>query len=204
MKIDSIMVGPIMTNCYLLQDEKAKVCALIDPGDDAKQVEMLVDNSGCTLQYILLTHGHFDHWGAMRPLLEKYDVPVYIHKADVTDRVGGDLLFQRLPEQHQRYYDEGDELTLGDMTLRVMHTPGHSKGSGCLVVNDVIFAGDTLFRSSCGRTDFPGGDYREMLSSLARLGRMEGNYHVYSGHERDTELDAERRFNPYMKQGMTL
>lgn len=204
MKIDSIMVGPIMTNCYLLQDEKAKVCALIDPGDDAKQVEMLVDNSGCTLQYILLTHGHFDHWGAVRPLLEKYDVPVYIHKADVTDRVGGDLLFQRLDEQHQRYYDEGDELTLGDMTLRVMHTPGHSKGSICLVVNDVIFAGDTLFRSSCGRTDFPGGDYREMLASLARLGRMEGNYQVYSGHERDTELDAERRFNPYMKQGMTL
>lgn len=204
MKIDSIMVGPIMTNCYLLQDEKAKVCALIDPGDDAKQVEMLVDNSGCTLQYILLTHGHFDHWGAVRPLLRKYDVPVYIHKADVTDRPGGDLLFQRLDEQHQRYYDEGDKLTLGKLTLRVMHTPGHSKGSVCLVVNDVIFAGDTLFRSSCGRTDFPGGDYREMLASLARLGRMEGSYHVYSGHERDTDLDAERRFNPYMKQGMTL
>ena len=204
MKIDSIMVGPIMTNCYLLQDEKNKVCALIDPGDDAKRVEILVDNSGCTLQYILLTHGHFDHWGAVRPLLKKYDVPVYIHKADVTDRVGGDLLFQCLDEKHQRYYDEGDELTLGELKLRVMHTPGHSKGSVCLVVNDVIFAGDTLFRSSCGRIDFPGGDYREMLSSLARLGRMEGNYHVYSGHERDTELDAERRFNPYMKQGMTL
>ena len=204
MKIDAIMVGPIMTNCYLLQDEKAKVCALIDPGDDAKRVETMVDNSGCTLQYILLTHGHFDHWGAVRPLLEKYDVPVYIHNADVTDRDGGDLLFRRLDEQHQCYYDEGDALTLGDMSIRVMHTPGHSKGSVCLVVNDVIFAGDTLFRSSCGRTDFPGGDYREMLSSLARLGRMEGNYHVYSGHERDTELDAERRFNPYMKQGMTL
>ena len=204
MKIDSIMVGPIMTNCYLLQDEKAKICALIDPGDDAKRVETMVDNSGCTLQYILLTHGHFDHWGAVRPLLEKYDVPVYIHKADVTDRVGGDLLFQRLDEQHQRYYDEGDELTLGDMTIRVMHTPGHSKGSVCLVVNDVIFAGDTLFRTSCGRTDFPGGDYREILASLARLSRMEGNYHVYSGHERDSELDYERRFNPYMKQGMTL
>ena len=204
MKIDSIMVGPIMTNCYLLQDEKAKVCALIDPGDDAKQVEMLVDSSGCALQYILLTHGHFDHWGAVRPLLEKYDVPVYIHEADVTDRPGGDLLFQRLDEKHQRYYDEGDTLTLGEMILRVMHTPGHSKGSVCLVVNDVIFAGDTLFRSSCGRTDFPGGDYREMLSSLARLGRMEGSYHVYSGHERDTDLDAERRFNPYLKHGMTL
>lgn len=204
MKINSIMVGPIMTNCYLLQDENAKVCALIDPGDDAKQVEMMVDNSGCTLQYILLTHGHFDHWGAVRPLLEKYNVPVYIHREDVTDRVGGDLLLQRLDEQHQRYYDEGDELILGDMTLRVMHTPGHSKGSVCLVVGDVIFAGDTLFRTSCGRTDFPGGDYREMLSSLARLGRMEGNYHVYSGHERDSELDYERRYNPYMKQGMTL
>ena len=74
MKIDTMMVGPIMTNCYLLQDEKAGVCALIDPGDDAKQVETMVDNSGCTLQYILLTHGHFDHCSAVRPLLEKYDV----------------------------------------------------------------------------------------------------------------------------------
>ena len=157
MKIDTMMVGPIMTNCYLLQDEKAGVCALIDPGDDAKQVETMVDNSGCTLQYILLTHGHFDHCSAVRPLLEKYDVPVYIHRADATDRQGHDLMFQRVDEQHQRYYDEGDTLTLGELTIRVMHTPGHSKGSVCLVVNDVIFAGDTLFRASCGRTDFPGG-----------------------------------------------
>lgn len=204
MKIDTMTVGPIMTNCYLLQDENAAVCALIDPGDDAKQVETMVDNSGCTLQYILLTHGHFDHCSAVRPLLEKYDVPVYIHRADATDRQGHDLMFQRVDEQHQRYYDEGDELPLGELTIRVMHTPGHSKGSVCLVVNDVIFAGDTLFRASCGRTDFPGGDYREMLLSLARLGRMEGNFHVYSGHESDTELDYERRVNPYMKQGMSL
>lgn len=202
MKITSVTVGPIMTNCYLLQEEDAKVCALIDPGDDAGLVETMVDNSGCTLQYILLTHGHFDHCSAVRPLLEKYDVPVYIHRADTADRPGGDLTFYPVDERRQRYYDEGDTLTLGELTIRVMHTPGHSEGSVCLVVNDAIFAGDTLFRASCGRTDFPGGDWRKMLSSLARLGRMEGDFRVYPGHDSATDLAYERRVNPYMKQGM--
>ena len=92
MKIDSIMVGPIMTNCYLLSDETAGVCALIDPGDDAARVEQLVRQSGCALKYILLTHGHFDHTSAVRPLLERYpDVPVYIHRKDTAaDRGGGE------------------------------------------------------------------------------------------------------------------
>ena len=198
MKIDTMMVGPIMTNCYLLQDEKAAVCALIDPGDDAKQVETMVDNSGCTLQYILLTHGHFDHCSAVRPLLEKYDVPVYIHRADATDRQGHDLMFQRVDEQHQRYYDEGDTLTLGELTIRVMHTPGHSKGSVCLVVNDVIFAGDTLFRASCGRTDFPGGSMTTLTESLRRLAKLPSATVVVPGHGASTSIGREVETNPFM------
>ena len=171
MKIDSIMVGPIMTNCYLLSDETAGVCALIDPGDEADRVLDMVSRSGCALQYILLTHGHFDHTTAVRPLLEKYpDVPVYIHEKDVTDQPPKhmDMMFSRLPEHNQRYYKEGDTLTLGSLTIRVMETPGHTQGSVCLLVGDVMFSGDTLFRGSCGRTDFAGGDPKAMLASLAR------------------------------------
>ena len=182
MKIDSIMVGPIMTNCYLLSDETAGVCALIDPGDEAPRVLDMVARSGCQLQYILLTHGHFDHTTAVRPILEQYpDLPVYINEKDVVD---------------------GDTLTLGSLTVTVPETPGHSKGSVCLVVGDVIFSGDTLFRCSCGRTDFAGGDYREMLQSLARLGNLPGSYRVYPGHDQPTTLDYERRVNPYVRQGM--
>ena len=120
MKIDSIMVGPIMTNCYLLSDETAGVCALIDPGDEADRVLDMVSRSGCALQYILLTHGHFDHTTAVRPILERYpDLPVYINEKDVVDGRRGDmeLVFSRLPEHNQRYYHDGDTLTLGSLTI---------------------------------------------------------------------------------------
>ena len=207
MKVLSAMVGPIMTNCYILCDEAAKVCAVIDPGDEPKRIEAMIASCGCTPVMILLTHGHFDHCTGVAGLLEKWpDLPVYIHEADVTDGVGGELTLRRLGEKNQRYYHEGDTLTVGSLTLRVMETPGHSRGSVCLLVEGqgVIFSGDTLFRGNCGRCDFPGGDYRAMLRSLARLGRLEGQYQVYPGHEAATDMEYERKYNPYMKQGMTL
>lgn len=205
MKVLSAMVGPIMTNCYILCDETAGVCAVIDPGDEAERVAALVASSGCKPTMILLTHGHFDHYTGVAGLLAKWpELPVYIHEADVTDSAGSELKFPCLGERNQRYYKEGDTLTLGTLTLRVMETPGHSRGSVCLLVEGqgVIFAGDTLFRGNCGRCDFPGGDYHAMLASLARLGRLEGQYTVYPGHEEATDMDYERRYNPYMKQGM--
>ena len=203
MKIDSIQVGPIMTNCYLLCDDAAGVCCVIDPGDEPARVEQMVQRSGCELRYILLTHGHFDHCTGVAGMLERHpELPVYICEKDVTDGVGSEMQFARLPEKNQRYYKDGDTLTLGALTISVLETPGHTPGSVCLLVGDVMFAGDTLFRGSCGRTDFPGGDYRAMLRSLGRLGKLEGNYKVYPGHEQPTNLDSERRFNPYMQQGM--
>ena len=205
MKVLSLMVGPIMTNCYILCDEEAKVCAVIDPGDEPKRIEAMIASSGCTPIMILLTHGHFDHCTGVAGLLETWpELPVYIHEGDVTDGMGGELRFRRLGEKNQRYYKEGDKLTVGGLTLDVLETPGHSQGSVCLLVEGqrVIFAGDTLFRGNCGRCDFPGGDYRAMLKSLARLGRLEGQYTVYPGHDSATDMDYERKYNPYMKQGM--
>ena len=204
MTIKTMQVGPIMTNCYLLCDETAGKCALIDPGDDAPRLEQLVAQSGCELTCIFLTHGHFDHTSAVRPLLEKHpDVPVYIHEKDAADTDRGELLFHRVGPENQRYYQEGDVLHVGSVALRVMETPGHSEGSVCLLEekDHVIFAGDTLFRCSCGRCDFPGGDYRKMLASLGRLASLEGDWRVLPGHDMETTLDFERRANPYMKQG---
>ncbi len=206
MKIDSLTVGPIGTNCYILQDEQAMLCAVIDPGDEPERVIRAVEQTGCTPTMILLTHGHFDHYTGVAGLLEKWpELPVYIHEKDVTDRVssgGFDLLCPRLTEKNQRYYKEGDCLTLGGLTIRVLETPGHSRGSVCLVVGDVIFSGDTLFYGSCGRTDFAGGSYEDILRSLRRLAELPGQYKVYPGHDRPTDLDFERRMNPYMKQGL--
>ena len=207
MKVLSLMVGPIMTNCYILCDEEAKVCAVIDPGDEPMRIEAMIASSGCTPIMILLTHGHFDHCTGVAGLLEAWpELPVYIHEGDVTDGMGGELRFRRLGEKNQRYYKEGDKLTVGGLTLDVLETPGHSTGSVCLLVEGqgVLFAGDILFRGSCGRCDFPGGDYRAMLKSLARLGRLEGQYTVYPGHDSATDMDYERKYNPYMKQGMNV
>ena len=116
---------------------------------------------------------------------------------------GKPVLFTRVDEQHQRYYKEGDMLPLGGLSLRVMETPGHSEGSVCLLLDreHVIFAGDTLFRCSCGRCDFPGGSYPKMLTSLGRLAVLEGDWRVLPGLDRETTLDFERRMNPYMRQG---
>ena len=207
MKIQSMTVGPIMTNCYILSDEDAGLCTVIDPGDEGERIAQAVKKTGCELQYVLLTHGHHDHYTGLEDLLRHYDVPVYINEKDITDKPitsSFSLLFPRLDKEHQRYYGEGDELTLGHLTIRVIETPGHSRGSVCLIVDNVIFAGDTLFRGSCGRTDFAGGDYMAILHSLGRLGKLEGNYQVYPGHERPTTLDEERNYNPYLRQGMTL
>ena len=206
MKIQTIPVGQLMTNCYLVCDEQAKVCAVVDPGDEAGRIIGAVERSGCQVRYVLLTHGHYDHFTGLTGLLEKYDVPVYIHPADAEEGRNNpwSLKFPRLDDAHQRWYGEGDTLTLGSLIIHVLSTPGHSKGSVCLVVEDAILAGDTLFYGSCGRTDFPGGDYKEMLLSLARLARLEGNYRVYPGHDRATDLEWERRMNPYMRQGLTL
>ena len=124
MKVLSLMVGPIMTNCYILCDEDARVCAVIDPGDEPKRIEAMIASSGCTPVMILLTHGHFDHCTGVAGLLETWPkLPVYIHKGDVTDSSGGDLLFHRLGEKNQRYYQEGDKLTVGGLTLDVLEEP---------------------------------------------------------------------------------
>ena len=115
----------------------------------------------------------------------------------------GELLFRKVGPENQRYYKEGDTLPLGGLTLRVLETPGHSEGSVCLLLDreHVIFAGDTLFRCSCGRCDFPGGSYPKMLASLGRLAALESDWRVLPGHDRETTLDFERRMNPYMRQG---
>lgn len=205
MKIITLPVGPLQTNCYMLCDEVNKVCALVDPGDEGQRLVQAVVNSGCELTAIFLTHGHYDHFLGLPDILSAYsDVPVYIHRADTCEPVASRYpkQFPRLREENQRYYDEGDVLKVGDLDVTVMSTPGHSKGSVCLVVENTIFCGDTLFFGSCGRTDLLGGSYDEILMSLKRLGSLEGDYRCLCGHDRETTLSLERRQNPYLKLGM--
>ena len=202
MEIKVLQVGPIGTNCYILCDETEKRCAVVDPGGDAQRIRATVEQTGCTPCAVFLTHGHYDHTGAAEELSAAWPgVPVYLNRRD-----GGgsdpymNHLFPAVPGAKD--YDEGDEITVGSLTVRVLATPGHSEGSVTLRCGDVLFCGDTLFAGSMGRTDFPGGSMKKIMASLRRLGQLEGDLQVLPGHMELSGLDAERRRNPYLIQAM--
>ena len=206
MIFDTIPVGQIDTNCYLIGDEKENVCAVVDPGGSPEKVLAMIEKSGLTPQMILLTHGHWDHVGAIPALLEKWpDLPVYAHERELcpSDEPNPHYFFPRAGK-NQRTYGEGDVLPLGGLTLKVLHTPGHSAGSVVILAEDVMLCGDTLFAGSCGRWDLPGGSEGAMLPSLRRLAELEGDYRVCPGHGPLSTLDRERRSNPYMRQAASL
>ena len=206
MIFDTIPVGQIDTNCYLTGDEKAGVCAVTDPGGSPERVLAMIEKSGLTPQMILLTHGHWDHVGAIPALLEKWpDLPVYAHERELcpADAPNPHYFFPRAGK-NQRTYGEGDVLPLGSLTLKVLHTPGHSAGSVVILAEDVMLCGDTLFAGSCGRWDLPGGSEGAMLPSLRRLAELAGDYRVCPGHGPLSTLDHERRANPYMRQAAGL
>ena len=200
MNIKTMQVGPIGTNCYLLEDESTRQAAVIDPGGDAPR--LLAALKGLDVRRILLTHGHYDHTGAAAELAAALpQAEVYIHERDYRD-VDPGLFPLRTQLSAVNFYGEGDRLPLGELTLEVLHTPGHSEGSVTLRCEDVLFCGDTLFAGSCGRTDFPGGDTAKILASLRRLGELEGNLQVLPGHMERSTLDRERQVNPYLRQAM--
>ena len=202
MKVRIMQVGPIGTNCYILEDESAHQAAVIDPGGDAPR--LLTALKGLDIRYILLTHGHYDHTGAAAELAAAFPkAEVYIHEKDYRD-VDPSLFPLHTELSGVRFYGEGDRLTLGELELQVLHTPGHSEGSVTLRCGDVLFCGDTLFAGDCGRTDLRGGSWEEILVSLGRLGKLEGNFHVLPGHEGTSDLDTERQVNRYLREGMGL
>ena len=202
MKVSVMQVGPIGTNCYFLQDEESGLMAIIDPGDDWERILHQVKKAEGEVKYILLTHGHYDHTTAVPDLVKALPgVQVYIHKADANG-AGSHLFPLAAQVKDLNNYDEGDTLTLGSLTIEVLHTPGHSKGSVTLKVGDVLFTGDTLFCGSCGRTDLRGGSYEEIMESLKRLGELEGDFHVCPGHDRTSTLERERKYNPFLLEAM--
>ena len=196
LKIDVKELGIYFVNCYLIHEENSKSCVAIDPGGNPDKVMKFLAENGLTLEAILLTHGHFDHVGAVKDLYEKTQCKVYMLTDDLMlpeNFTSGSLFYT-----HE--YDEGDVLELAGLTIKVWHTPGHTEGSVCLFVDDVIFSGDTLFCHSCGRTDLPGGNPEAMSASLARLKALEGDYRVLPGHNRATTLAIEKEYNPFMKK----
>ena len=202
MKVKLLRVGPIGTNCYILEDDQTNLAAVIDRGDEPELIQEALEKEGVEVRYILLTHGHYDHTTAVPALHRVYpQADIYIHQADANG--AGSTLFPLAGEVDDlKLYDEGDVIRLGDHEIQVLHTPGHSPGSVTLKVEDVLFTGDTLFAGSCGRTDLRGGSYEQIMQSLKRLGELKGDFHVCPGHEATSTLERERRSNPFLMEAM--
>ncbi len=193
MNIKTLTLGLYQTNTYLLwQDAR---CLVIDPGYEAETILDTISELGLTLEAILLTHGHFDHVGAVKDLAAETGCPVYLHPAELT--LPPVITAGRLYCTHS--YVEGDTFTLAGLPFTVWNTPGHTPGSVCLVFGKELFSGDTLFSGSCGRMDLPGGNGADMRRSLNRLAGLSGDYRVWPGHGESTTLDMEKRYNPYLR-----
>ena len=201
MHIKTLTVGPIETNCYILTDEVSKDCAVIDPGDEANFILDYLESNGLKPRCILLTHAHGDHVGAVEELLAETDAVLYLHEKDNGVPIGMGPQFWTAPEGC-RFYKEGDVVEVGALSIRVMETPGHTPGCVCLICGDAIFSGDTLFRDSCGRTDFAASSTDAILRSLKRLAMLPGDYEVFPGHMSSTTLERERRYNYFMRAAM--
>ena len=207
LKLTYFQLGMLPTNVYLGVNEETGNGFLVDPAVYEPQVEDVMKEIGIkNLQYILLTHGHFDHILGVNGFLKNHpEAKVVIHREDeafLTDPVLSHTFKHGLTQEPIKadiIVEDGDVLAFDDAEFKVVHTPGHTRGSVVYLLNDLMFSGDTLFQLSCGRTDFPESDPAAMGPSLQKLAALEGNYHVLPGHNAFSELDYERANNPFMR-----
>ena len=206
LQVDVLIVGPLFSNCYIVWDDKVKKGVIIDPGDNAETILAKVKELGIEIELILATHGHFDHVAGAAGLKRQIDVPFLAHKGDLffiedgkdTARRWGIDIEQ--PPNPDRYIEDGDTIDVGTLKLEVLHTPGHSPGGVSFLHKKMVFAGDTLFHESIGRTDFRMGSFEELETSIkTRLYTLPDDTIVYTGHGPITTIGAEKKHNPFVK-----
>lgn len=200
----TIIVGALATNCYIIWDDQ-KNGYILDPGDESQRIADALTEEGLVVRAIILTHAHFDHMLAVASLQSKFHCPLWIGEyeepalTDPDKNLSASFCSRRSLNLHaDRLLTEGETLLLGNCSFRVWHTPGHTVGGICLVGEQVIFTGDTLFAGSIGRSDFPGGNSRLLQDSLRKLMSIAGDRTVYAGHGPATTLNNERQNNPYI------
>lgn len=205
--VEALILGPVSANCYIVTDNETNEAAVIDPGDYTQELVNKIQNKN--VKYIMLTHGHFDHILGVHSLKQLTNAEIAIHKEDancLTDGFksmafsAGGFMQSFVPADI--LLTDGDRIQLGNTEFSVMHTPGHTKGGVCYIIEKekIIFTGDTLFSLTAGRTDFEGGSFEELMDSLKKIAKLDGNYTVYTGHNRSTTLDYERQHNRYLRR----
>ncbi|WP_010233509.1 MBL fold metallo-hydrolase [Clostridium arbusti] len=199
MKINIIPAGIYDANCYILIDEVANEAAVIDPGGDAQMLINNIKASQAEVKMILLTHGHADHTGAVSELRNEFGCSVYINEKD------SELIDKNVPiygnkdENGDKFLNEGDIIKFGNYEIKCIETPGHTPGGMCFLIGNTIFTGDTLFHRSIGRTDFKGGDFGAIISSIKnKLLPLPEDTIVYPGHGPKSSIGFERNNNPFL------
>lgn len=204
MFIDTIVVGPLQENSYVVACEETKEAVIIDPGAEADRIYRVITFHAFTLRYVLATHGHADHVGGVADILGQTGVPFFMHDADAYLLEGFEhdpiraYLDAEAPPSPDRFLMDGETLSVGKIDINVLHTPGHTPGSVCFLTGNTLISGDTLFANSVGRTDLPGGNHNQLLISIReKLLALDDNVRIYTGHGRNTTIGSERRFNPF-------
>ncbi|MBI2852952.1 MAG: MBL fold metallo-hydrolase [Chloroflexi bacterium] len=205
MILERLEVGPLATNCYVVGDKASHEGMVIDPGGDATAILEKVAALELNIKFIVLTHAHFDHIGALGRVKDAMKAEILVHRGDAEALSGGhraaaEFGFSMPEAPHpDRLLGDGETLLLGASDFRVLHTPGHTPGGICLEGGGVVFTGDTLFNGSIGRTDLPGGDYGMILDSIkTKLLTLPDGTTVYPGHGLESTIGRERRLNPFL------
>lgn len=192
--IKQITVGPMMNFTYLVGNKDAKKAVIIDPGWEGSKIVDEAKKEGFEIAAILATHSHFDHINDVQHLVDKLGVPVYVHQSETNS-------FKKLADV--RGFADNEIIDIGNMTFQTIHTPGHTKGSSCFLIDNALFTGDTLFIDNIGRTDLEDGNVGEMFASLSKLRELPDNIIIYPGHNYGkfpaATMGEQKKTNPYLK-----